>query len=284
MGRQNPAGRDKVYRLSLVDNNTHNNIRTVRFTKMRFIYGAVSAVVLFVLLIYCLIAFTPLRTTIPGYPDAHSKKTAVANAIKIDSLESAITRWNLYATNLSRVLMGESTVDFDSLVRKAGDTDYLSAKTAEELSRQDSLLRETVRKEEQFGLSATSQRSLPVEGMHFFTPVKGVVSQGFDSVTHPWVELAAPAGTVVGAVLDGSVIFSGWDETLGYVVILQHKDDVVSIYGNNRQTLCSPGQEVKAGTPVAIAGSLADDSSGGSLHFELWHDGRRLDPTKYISF
>ena len=81
-----------------------------------------------VLLIYCLIAFTPLRNTIPGYPDVQVKKVALANAIKIDSLESVITKWNLYAENLSRVLAGEATVNFDSIVRRSA-LQYLSSKS-----------------------------------------------------------------------------------------------------------------------------------------------------------
>ena len=127
---------NKIYRLSLVDNETHNNVKTIRFSKMRFIIAAVTVVVMSVLLIYCLIAFTPLRNTIPGYPDVQVKKVALANAIKIDSLESVITKWNLYAENLSRVLAGEATVNFDSIVRRSA-LQYLSSKSEEELLRQE---------------------------------------------------------------------------------------------------------------------------------------------------
>ena len=161
---------NKIYRLSLVDNETHNNVKTIRFSKMRFIIAAVTVVVMSVLLIYCLIAFTPLRNTIPGYPDVQVKKVALANAIKIDSLESVITKWNLYAENLSRVLAGEATVNFDSIVRRSA-LQYLSSKSEEELLRQDSLLREGVQSAERFGVSAKASQSLPIEGKHFFNPV-----------------------------------------------------------------------------------------------------------------
>ena len=172
MGRQNPERERRTYRLSLVDNDTHDTLRSVRFTKLGFIYGAITAVLALLLVFYLLFAFTPLRTIIPGYPNPHSRKEAVANAIKIDSLENVITRWNLYAANLSRVLTGEATVDFDSLVRSATPR-YLSDKDAAELARRDSVLRETVQKEEQFGVGSP-ERALPIEGMHFFSPLKGV--------------------------------------------------------------------------------------------------------------
>lgn len=283
MGRQNPDPIKKSYRLSLVDNDTHNMIRSVRFSRAQFVYGAVTAVLALLLFFYLLFSFTPLRTAIPGYPDAHSKKEAVANAIKIDSLESLVTRWNLYAENLSRVLTGGAAVDFDSLVRTAG-TRYLSDKDPAELARRDSLLQEQVQKEEQFGISARRERDLPIEGMHFFVPLKGVVSRPYDRVMHPAIDIAAPTGSVVSAVLDGTVIFTSWDAEAGYIIILQHRDNLVSVYTNNQKLLCAGGETVQAGTPVALVGGTASKEGADYLHFELWHDGESLDPARYINF
>ena len=90
MGRQNLLGPDKLYRLSLVDNDTHDVVKVMLISRMRATLIAIASVIGIILLIYSIIAFTPLRSTIPGYPDAHSKKVALANAIKIDSLENII--------------------------------------------------------------------------------------------------------------------------------------------------------------------------------------------------
>jgi len=266
-----------------VDNETHESIRSIRFGKAQGIYWLITAVLALLLLFYLLFAYTPLRTIIPGYPNAHSKKEAVANAIKIDSLENVVTRWNVYAEHLSRVLTGESSVDFDSLVR-AGTAHYLSDKDAAELVRQDSVLRETVQKEEQFGVSALGERELPIEGMHFFTPIKGVVATGFDLAVHPYIEISAPTGTVVSAVLDGTVVFTAWDAEQGYIIIIQHHDDLLSVYTNNQKLLRDSGDEVKAGTPIALVGGTSRSEGNEHLHFELWHRGESLDPTRYISF
>ena len=283
MGRQNPLAGKHTYRLSLVDNETHEPIRSIRFGKAQGIYWIITAVLALLLFFYLIFAFTPLRTIIPGYPNAHSKKEAVANAIKIDSLENAVIRWNVYAEHLSRVLTGESSVDFDSLVR-AGSARYLSDKDADELVRQDSVLRETVLKEEQFGVSALGERDLPIEGVHFFTPIKGVVSAGFERAVHPYIEIAAPTGTVVSAVLDGTVVFTAWDAEQGYIVILQHRGDLLSVYTNNQKLLRSAGDVVKAGTPIALVGGTSRSEGAEHLHFELWQNGESLDPTRFISF
>ena len=168
MGRQN--GR-KLYRLSLIDDASHEKIYSIKFTKGGFFTILVVSICSLLGGIYALLVLTPLHYTIPGYPDANFRSQAVRNAIKIDSLEAAMTRWKLYADNLNRTLAGEQTLSLDSLVR-AGGTNYLKNKDADYLRRQDAALREKVAKEEQFGVSGGSQRNLPIEGVHFFTPLK----------------------------------------------------------------------------------------------------------------
>lgn len=283
MVRQNTPLNLKLYRLSLIENSTHKTIRTVRFSKPAFIVTAVVSISALILLIYCSIAFTPLRKSIPGYPDAHSKKVSLENAIKIDSLENAILRWNLYVTNLRNVLTDQSSVSIDSLIDISNSTRYLSIKSMEELSRQDSLLRETVRREEQFGVSANASKQLPIEGMHFFTPLKGVVSTDFDSSLHPGIDISASKGAVVSSVLDGSVIQRLRSSESGLMLIVQHRDDVVSIYANLDKTMVSVGDVIKAGSPIAIVGAAPGANNFYNLHLELWHRGEPLNPIKYIN-
>ena len=108
MGKRNFADWNKLYRLSLVEDRTHQRIRFWRFSRIGGVGIAVTAIILVSLLAWSVISFTPLRTTIPGYPDDHFKRGAIANALKIDSLENEMTRWAIYAGNLSRILAGGS--------------------------------------------------------------------------------------------------------------------------------------------------------------------------------
>lgn len=282
MGRQNSGNWDKPYMVTISDGESHKHISSFRFTKTVALVAAITAGVVFIAVIYCIIAFTPVRATIPGYPDSHSRKDAITNAIKIDSLESLITRWELYSENLARVVAGEEIVSLDSLVSE-GRVKFLKNKSIEELSRQDSILRETVQQEEEFTLS-TQQRNLPIEGMHFFTPLLGVITQGFDRVNHPAVDIAAPENSVVKAVLDGTVVFSGWSEESGYTIQIQHSGDLISSYRHNMKVLKNVGDKVSAGTPISLVGNTGSLTTGDHLHFELWHDGQAIDPTAYISF
>jgi murein DD-endopeptidase MepM/ murein hydrolase activator NlpD len=283
MAQQNKEKKTRNFRLTLVDDKTHKHLWTAHFTRISFFVSIISAVVMLSAAVYCVIAYTPVRTFIPGYPDAHSKRAAIQNAIRIDSLENVIYRWELYSENLRRVVEGKEPLKIDSLVNLA-QTARTSRADAADLLRKDSLLRENVREEEEFGISARGKRDLPIEGLHFFTPLKGVVSQGYDANIHPYVDLTAPAGSVVKAVMDGTVIFAGWSEDAGNTIQIQHESDIVSIYKHNEKLLKKVGEKVTAGSPIALVGNTGSQTTGAHLHFELWHKGETVDPTLYIKF
>lgn len=283
MAQQNKVKKTRNFRLTLVDDKTHKHLWSAHFTKVGFIVAIISALVMLSAAVFCVVAYTPVHTFIPGYPDAHSKRAAIQNAIRIDSLENVIYRWELYSENLRRVVEGQEPLKIDSLINAAQASRTATADAADLLSK-DSLLREVVREEEEFGISARNKRDLPIEGLHFFTPLKGVVSQGYDANIHPYIDITAPAGSVVKATLDGTVIFSGWSEEAGNTIQIQHESDIVSIYKHNEKLLKKVGEKVTAGAPIALVGNTGDISTGTHLHFELWHKGETVDPTLYIKF
>ena len=271
------------FRFALIDDKSHKHLFVIRFTRLSLTATILSALIILCALIFSVVAFTPVKTFIPGYPDAHSKRAAIQNAIKVDSLENEIFRWEMYSENLRRVLSGEPIVNLDSLsvsIRNQSNKQIQEAK----LMRQDSLLRQVVKEEEQFGISARTQRDLPIEGVLFFTPLKGAISQGYDKHIHPSVDITAPAGSVVKAVLDGTVISADWSNDTGYTMYIQHVGDIISVYKHNERLLKAAGDKVTAGSPVAVIGNTGELTTGTHLHFELWHKGNTVDPTKYINF
>ena len=272
---------NRKYRAAIVDAVSHERLWSIVFTRPAFIAAAISLAVLLLVVFYLLVAFTPLRTFIPGYPNAQARRQAVQNAIRIDSLETQILQWELYTENLRKVVAGEEPLLLDSLIlqQQATGRDVDPAF----LARRDSLLRARVTEAEQFEVSGP-RRNLPIEALSFYTPLKGVVSQGFDRTLHPWVDVTAPTGTAVMAVLDGTVVFAGWEEADGYTLAIQHKGDILSVYKRNEKLLKKAGDTVKAGTPVALVGSSASLTKGDHLRFELWYDGEAVDPAAYISF
>ena len=282
MSKENKDKRHSRLRLMISDDKTHQHLFKLHFTRTGFVVGAVSGTIVFAALVFIIIAYTPLKTFIPGYPDARSKRAAIQNAIRIDSLENVIYRWELYSENLKRVMEGEDPLKIDSLINDGIKNN--SAADMKNLAERDSILREHVRQEEEFGISDRDKRNLPIEGLHFFTPLKGVISEGYDPAVHPFVDITAPSGSVVKATLDGTVIYAGWSEEAGYTIQLQHDGDIVSIYKHNEKLLKTTGDKVSAGSPIALVGNTGNLSTGDHLHFELWHKGETVDPTKYINF
>ena len=270
----------RKFRLTLVNADTHEHLWSLHFRRPVFIAATVSAAVLLLLSVFCLVAYTPLRTFIPGSPDARSRRQAVQNSLRIDSLQTRILQWELYTENLRRIVSGEEPIRLDSLI--LGSQGTQNAPDSVYLALRDSLLRADVAVQEQFFVSAT-QRTLPIEALSFFAPLKGVVSDGFSPAVHPWVDITAPAGTVVMAVLDGSVVFTGWDDDTGYTLVIQHKGDILSIYKNNQKLLVHTGDAVKAGAPVGMVAPSASLTKGDHLHLELWYNGTPVDPLQYIS-
>lgn len=283
MANHNKEKRSRKFRLAVLDDNTHQQLVTLHFSRTGFFVTIVTIMVVLTAAIFSIIAFTPVRTFIPGYPDARSKRAAIQNAITIDSLERVVFRWELYSENLRRVVEGEEPIKIDSLIKVSSGSSTKGV-DMNEVALKDSLLREQVKEEEQFGISQRTRRNLPIEGLHFFTPLKGAISQGYEPAMHPYVDITAPAGSVVKATLDGTVIFAGWTDDAGNTIQIQHDGDIVSIYKHNDRLLKKIGDKVSAGTPVALVGNTGEITTGAHLHFELWHKGETVDPTKYIKF
>lgn len=259
-------------RIIIDEDESHKTLWKTATTTRWLAYMAGGLLLLLAVIFWFIVAFTPIKTLIPGYPDARSRQAAVENALRIDTLEMTVSRWALYAGDLRRALEGEPSMGIDSIIHIS------SRPVPDDVKTKDSLLRRQVAQEEQFALSARKEAG-GLKEMHFFTPLKGVVSFRFDLVTHPYIDVSAPDGSPVKAVLDGTVIFNDYSEYDGYSLIIQHDDGVLSVYRHCDRLLCKTGDRVSAGTALAFLGNTP-----GHLHFALWNNGEPVDPELYIKF
>ena len=282
MAKNNKESKKERFRVSLVNDITHKQLWFIKFTRSSLLITIVSIIIAVMACLFALIAFTPLKSLIPGVPDAHSQRTAVQNAIRIDSLERVILRWDFYAENLKRVVNGEDPVKIDSII-KSHIANNDSVANIQTIHRSDSLLRKTVNEADRMGMTSRDM-VMPIEGMHFFSPLKGVVSQGFDRAIHPYIDITAPANSVVTSVLDGTVVSAGWSDESGYTILIQHPNNIISVYKHNQKLLKKQGDHVSAGATIALVGNTGSITTGEHLHFELWYKGNAVDPTKYINF
>ena len=231
---------------------------------------------------YCLVAFTPLRLTIPGYPSKKTRLMAMDNLVKIDSLERVINMWSFQMSNIQRVLNGLEPTDPEARQEKSAEEFAFDDSRRQLYTAGDSLLRAEVNRQER--LSATyGRKAIPqIEGRHFFTPLTGVITKEFDRASGSYdMEISAPEGTVIYAPLDGTVIASALDKDGRGTITLQHEGETVSIFRGTGRLLKGTGDKGKAGTALGLA---ADPEEGGLLSFELWHEGEAMDPALYIKF
>ena len=122
-------------------------------------------------------------------------------------------------------------------------------------------------------------------GLIFYRPTRGMMSSNFDLENrHYGVDIAANPNESVLATLDGTVILSTYTAETGYVIQIQHGQDFVSVYKHCGSLLKKEGDPVKGGEAIALVGNTGEKTTGPHLHFELWHKGRAIDPSKYIVF
>jgi murein DD-endopeptidase MepM/ murein hydrolase activator NlpD len=89
---------------------------------------------------------------------------------------------------------------------------------------------------------------------------------------------------MVTSVLDGTVVHTSWDPEDGYLIVIQHDGDILSLYKHNQKLLHRQGDVVKAGTPIGLVAESESLTKGNHLHFELWYEGQAMDPTQFIKF
>ena len=274
----------KKYRFSIFNDTTHEEMFSFRANGVRSILTIVVLVVFLIASVTVLISFTSLRELIPGYPSPQSRHDLIQNAIKIDSLQNEINVWRLQMANIQRIATGKKPLAIDSLLNLHRSSDSLVTEGGN-YSQYDSLLRAAVVREEQFNLTYREHKIEQIEGIHFFPPLKGVVTEEYNpAIGHPFVDIAAPENTVVSATLNGTVIYAGWSDDAGYSIQLQHDNNLVSTYRHNSKLLAKLGDKVSAGAPIALVGSTGTLSSAPHLHFELWHKGDPVNPQQYINF
>ena len=236
---------------------------------------------LLILVTTFIITFTPIKEYIPGYSSTDLKIKATKLAFQTDSLKRKLDVLNDYTKALQPILTGQikaeiiDTLELES--EKVNIKDSLLNATKE-----DSIFREKIESQDRFPIQNNATSNVKIV---FFAPVSGSISQDFDAKTkHLAVDITAKQNAPVKATADGTVIFSGWTTETGYVIILKHPYNYVSVYKHNGNLLKQQGDFVKSGEVIASVGSTGELTTGPHLHFELWSDGYAVNPTNLIDF
>lgn len=232
-----------------------------------------------------IIAFTPLREYIPGYTDTDMRRKLVRLTLQSDSMTYVLRAQDIYFTNLRNIIDGKPLTGTPSVKDSASarfDTIHNLVR-----SKEDSLLRIEMESKDRFDLelNTTKTSSSSIGSFYFFTPLKGTITSEFDSKKkHFGIDIVSGPDEVIKSTLDGTVVLADWTSETGYVIGVQHSNNLLSMYKHNSALLKSVGDYVKSGEVIAIIGNSGEYTSGPHLHFELWYNGSAVNPADYISF
>jgi murein DD-endopeptidase MepM/ murein hydrolase activator NlpD len=275
--------RDK-YKFAIYNDTTFEEVWRVRLTQYNAFLLITSLVLFIIGATTSLIAFTNVREFIPGYPDVMMRRNILMSAIRLDSLDRELALRDKYFANLNAIISGKPPTEI--IPRQDSTKNYETIRFAN--SPEDQALRIKVEKEEQFNLTLGPRinESTSLASLHFFPPVKGIVSGKYDLRTkHFGTDIVTKQKSPVLAALDGTVIFTAWTMETGYVIEIQHVNNLVSVYKHNASLMKEAGDLVRAGEAISVVGDSGElYTSGPHLHLEIWYKGSSLDPEKHILF
>jgi murein DD-endopeptidase MepM/ murein hydrolase activator NlpD len=271
------------YRLQILNESTYEEAASVRLSRLNVIVFTGFTIIMLIVATTFLIAFTGLREFIPGYTDVSVKKNVIDLLQKTDSLDKVYEKNQLYLININRIISGQAPIE--NLEEYKRDSTLSKAVVNYSRSVEDSLLRTYVEEAEKFDINMSVKRKIPGIGGIFFPPVTGEITQKFEKeISHFGIDIATQRNELVNATLDGTIVLTGWTAETGHLVVIQHQADLISVYKHNSVLLKKMGNYVKAGEPVAIVGNSGEYTTGPHLHFELWLNGRAVDPEDFVSF
>jgi murein DD-endopeptidase MepM/ murein hydrolase activator NlpD len=270
------------YRLVVMNDDTFEENFSLRLTPLGFFILLASITIIMTILVTSLIAFTPVREYIPGYADVGMRRDLVRLTLKSDSVEQALKERNAFMENIGNVLKGEIKSDSSqNRPDKNKDFDNLNMSP----SKKEEALKKNIESQDKYSLAYGAENKTGISNFFFFTPLKGVITESFKSIEqHYGIDVVGPENESVKATLDGTVILATWSSETGYTITLQHSNNLISVYKHNSVLLKKVGDYIKAGEAIAIIGNSGEQTSGPHLHFELWYNGKAINPQDYMVF
>jgi murein DD-endopeptidase MepM/ murein hydrolase activator NlpD len=223
----------------------------------------------------------------PVYMETENTAKILMLSDIVDSLSVAVSQKDAYLANIQGIISGNGVLDKEVLEdSSANKPDSGNSKAADfrpseaTLSILDEFKSTPVEYSNPMEISGNSFAEA-----FFFTPIKGVLTAVFaPQEDHFGVDIVAKENEPVKAIADGTVILASWTLDTGYILSIQHSNELISIYKHNSVILKKVGEIVRAGEIISIIGNTGELTTGQHLHFELWYKGSPLNPQEFITF
>lgn len=243
----------------------------------------VSAVVLFIgFIMFSLFAWTPLHNILPGYLRAEARAQVIDNVLRVDSLSREMDLRNLYMDNIYRILTDDIPLDSivlnDSIVASLDSVKQWRPEILTKSSPESEAFSRAYEESEEYNLTMLPT---PSEGVLFYPPLTGNIVKMFAPQNKMYgIDIQAANMASASSVLDGTIVSITHTIEKGYIMVVQHNNNYMSIYGNIGECMRQVGDNVLAGERIGRVGTAMNSV----LHYELWHSGIAIDPMKYIVF
>ena len=260
-----------TFRLNVIEEETLKEVKSFRFTLMNIYALFATAFLILAIIIVSLIFFTPIKRLVPGFGDIKENREFVELSRQVAQLEEELETQQVYTNGLMNMLSGGEVSQLN-----IPNISPLPIDTAAQVKPSANL---------KIGEVAESKQVQDLSRLVFIPPVKGSISAYFSrAIDHLGVDVLAEKDTPIKAVSDGIVITSDWTLETGNTIGIQHDNNLVSFYKHNSVLLKKTGDYVTAGEAIAIIGNTGTLSDGPHLHFELWYNGKAIDPRQVINF
>lgn len=269
------------YKLTILNENTLEEVAGLRVSKLNGVSVLLTTILIIFAIAAAIIAFTPLRNYLPGYMNSEVRSQIVDNALRVDSLQQIVAMQNLYIMNIQDIFSGKVKAD---TVQSMDSLTAVRTGSLMERTQREEEFRRQYEETEKYNLTSIADDK-GVDGLIFHRPTRGMISDRFDATKgHYGIDIAATPNESILAALDGTVILSTYTAETGYLIGIQHGQDLISVYKHCGSLLKKEGDEVKGGEAIALVGNTGTVTTGPHLHFELWRKGRAVNPEKYIVF
>ncbi len=247
-------------------------------------FSLVSYITLFFVLSFSISFF--LSTTIlksffdPRFLEQKANEELIRLSNSIDSLSLQAEVKDQYIENIMIILNGGENKN---------NEENLSGKTfkPKDLTNDYSVIDSFFRKEFENTISSSNLIGNGSVNQDFLLmpPVSsGIVLSVYDPLNnHFGVDFVCKKEEPIKATFDGTVLMSSWTKDSGYVISIIHPNNLISVYKHNSKVFVKTGQSVSTGDVISIIGDTGEFSSGPHLHFELWMDGKSINPSEFIS-
>lgn len=221
----------------------------------------------------------------PKYEQMVLNQQLLALGQRVDSLSIADEQKSQFIMNLQQILSGDTGAIKKPSEGIRSEGQILTKPTSLKPNENDSTFRKEFEKSDLSLITLTNSKYRELQETFFYSPLAGFISDSYNvKKGHLGVDIVAKVNEPVKCIADGTVIFSSWTQDSGYVIMVQHRGNLISGYKHNAQLMKKVGTFVNGGEIISIVGNSGELTNGPHLHFELWFNGNSLNPEEFVTF